>query len=669
MHQGAARSARRWWPCAFFRKASFRVPVKSLIVDQLGERALLLPQMLADALAANDRVKFLLTLLQTAERRADRPGGAAPDLSLERKAAGVADAGFDRALGEASRDVSGALHVPDAPKLRKDILDGIAAMRAPLELAGVAGAAELARREAALSAALPLFAGDLVPQGVVDRITSGDRARGDSLHILVMDLHRALNALQAELAEESIDGAHVWRIDDGDRALVAAFMKGLNETKPLKFDHPGLGTTATRSGDRLVIQNDIGTTDAHVLVVHVEGLTATVTYTDIHAQRAAFFQSLFKPFGVRWDDTRTRQGDHLEEENYYLCVGVYEAADGPALERYLAYLGSRIVFLIDWNHTRKVLREFLRKPDGVKLLKWAADNNVGQRGFLVLGGERLLYEAIEFIQQAPLHYGEKLHEALGGEQALDYLKFVFRAATEGLMQGRSERFIRDEVKTELARRFHGAQESLISIASAHAAFVFELATELHDGLSRLDEGEAVFARVAGRAAHWEQEADGLVSRVRSLVRRLRKPEIFRELMHEADDAADSLEEAAFLATFLPKLGVERKLVAPVEELSGLLVEGARELVKMFEAAAHVRRDGSRDDLQDFLEAVDRLIAIEHETDRVERAARGALLLGAPDFRVLELVGNLARTLEEAADALSRTALMLRDHIVNDVMGG
>ena len=79
-----------------------------------------------------------------------------------------------------------------------------------------------------------------------------------------------------------MDGATVYGLTDTDRALVAAFMAGVNSTAPLKFDHPGLGTTATHAGDRLVIQNDIGTTDAHVLVLHVVGLTLTVMYTDIH---------------------------------------------------------------------------------------------------------------------------------------------------------------------------------------------------------------------------------------------------------------------------------------------------------------------------------------------------------------------------------------------------
>ena len=84
--------------------------------------------------------------------------------------------------------------------------------------------------------------------------------------------------------------------------LVSAFMAGLNRTAKLKFTHPGLATTATRDpADRLVIQNDIGTTDAHVIVIHVQDLTVSVTYTDVHAERLAFFQDMLKPRGVAWE--------------------------------------------------------------------------------------------------------------------------------------------------------------------------------------------------------------------------------------------------------------------------------------------------------------------------------------------------------------------------------
>jgi hypothetical protein len=33
-------------------------------------------------------------------------------------------------------------------------------------------------------------------------------------------------------------------------------MRGVNSTSRLKFDHPGLATTAARTADRLTIQNE-----------------------------------------------------------------------------------------------------------------------------------------------------------------------------------------------------------------------------------------------------------------------------------------------------------------------------------------------------------------------------------------------------------------------------
>jgi len=71
-----------------------------------------------------------------------------------------------------------------------------------------------------------------------------------------MDLHKQINRLSVEMARELIDGAHVWHLQPADHALVAAFMRGLNHTAGLKFDHPGLDTAATRDGDRLTLTGD-----------------------------------------------------------------------------------------------------------------------------------------------------------------------------------------------------------------------------------------------------------------------------------------------------------------------------------------------------------------------------------------------------------------------------
>ena len=66
-----------------------------------------------------------------------------------------------------------------------------------------------------------------------------------------MDLHKELNRLQQQLTTETISGASVYNVREDDRPLIAAFMSGVNQTRELKFDHPGLGTTATRSGEDL----------------------------------------------------------------------------------------------------------------------------------------------------------------------------------------------------------------------------------------------------------------------------------------------------------------------------------------------------------------------------------------------------------------------------------
>lgn len=122
----------------------------------------------------------------------------------------------------------------------------------------------------------------------MNQLTHGSR-HGDSLHLLVMDLQTTQRPGQQTLATESIDGAHVWQIAEDDRALIQAFMRGLNRTAPLKFSHPGLDTAATRDGSKLLIQNDIGTNDAHVLVIEVQDNTIGLTYSDLHASRFQFF--------------------------------------------------------------------------------------------------------------------------------------------------------------------------------------------------------------------------------------------------------------------------------------------------------------------------------------------------------------------------------------------
>jgi uncharacterized protein Yka (UPF0111/DUF47 family) len=447
-------------------------------------------------------------------------------------------------------------------------------------------------------------------------------------------------------------------------------MKGVNETAPLKFHHPGLDTTVTRTGEKLILQNDIGTTDAHVLVIHVIGMTVSLTCTDIHPRRLQFFKTLF-PFDVSWEDTNERTALGLENEHYYFCTGTFTAHDHEELHRYLTHLGSRIVFLIDWNKARKRLRNFVKNRDALALLKWAADNNIGHRGFLEMGGEKLVYEAIDYAARTPPHYGQPLYELLGRDNTIDYLKYVLKTACKDLLSRRSERLIRDEVKTELLKYIRTAHESLLGMAERHAELIFEIADAVRNGLMRAPLGQAehhYLRRTAARCREWEHRADQVLNEARDVLRHSTAPSgTFKDMLEKADDAADGLEESASLLTLLsPDRGLT-PLYDPIQSLASHLVAASREYIKCLESAIHVHPRDTKADLDDFLESVDRIVEIEHAADEAAREMTAAVVQHAPDFRQLHVFSELARTLEESSDCLCHSGLLLRELVLDEVM--
>ena len=68
---------------------------KTQIVSQIGEQELLLPARVSEALAANDRAKYLMSLLQAAREHAAQPDATFTDLRQERVACGMGDTQLD----------------------------------------------------------------------------------------------------------------------------------------------------------------------------------------------------------------------------------------------------------------------------------------------------------------------------------------------------------------------------------------------------------------------------------------------------------------------------------------------------------------------------------------------------------------------------------------------
>ena len=638
---------------------------KKRIMENLGEAGLLLPALVNSALAANDRAKYYFTLLQTARTQADRPEPRPVNLRSERVASGVTEESFDTLVERSTRDAAGAYRIPNAREVLVAVAGEIETMLAPLRAAGTA--AEIDARLGALSFAPP--ESDAIDGSLIDRMCSGKREHGDSLHMLVMDLHQALNQMQGNIATESLDGCLAYGIRDEDRALVRSFMRGVNRSARLKFDHPGLGATATRSGERLVLQNDIGTTDAHVLVVHVEGLDAAVTCTDVHMQRLMFFQSLFERFEMEWEDTRSRKDKAVEQGVYHLSVGRYRARDAAGLEAFLDFLGSRLVFLIDWNRARKRLRNFVSKSEAIRLLKWAAGHDHGHMGFLKAGGEQLLYETLQFVARGQYHPGQPLEDLLGAKQADDYLKFVLRTCAEGLLKGEPEAFVQDAVRAELFNYVRTGQQNLFDIVSEHAAYIVEIAHGVYSSVMRARQNADPSQRRqnARRAKEWESKADALVNQARQEAKPGEPSDFFRSLVEEADDIADELEDAAFHLTLLPGDPSHAGLYSSLQGLSELLMQGSREYLKAVETARLLRRGASREEMGDFLDSIHRIMLVERHTDDAQREVESALAQSSADFKALYQFAETARNLEQAADSLLGCGLHMRDYVMKQVM--
>ena len=635
---------------------------KTRILDSLNEQALLLPSLVNRALAANDRVKYRFALLQGAQAHAERPEAVTSSLRSERLAAGVQDSALDQVVGDAVRVGQGRYHVPESARIVRDAFSDVAEMLEPLRAAETPESTLFAQRLQAF--AVPDASSDELAADEIHAITSGNREAGDSLHILVMDMHRALNALQAKLASESIDGCRAYGIRDTDRALIAAFMAGIGCTAPLKFDHPGLATTATRVGEKLVLQNDIGTTDAHVLVIHIAGRTVTVTYTDVHLPRLLFFQSLFDGFGVKWQETRSRKDAGMEDGVYHLCVGSHTARSNAQLREYLGHLGSRLVFLIDWNRARKRLRLFVSRKAAIDLLKWAADGNIGHMAWLKAGGEQLIFDAMSFAYGVQLKPGDRLDDLLTESRAVQFLRFNLKQALEGLSEGRPASLIADEIRTELASQVRSTEDALLDTALEHAGLIVELADTVRAVLEAAQAGQQhAVAAMAERAKDWETAADRELNSARNTL--LEGDNFLMQLMSAADDIADDLEEAVFHIALSPR--APGTAIAALSKLVDPVANASRELVKALAASRHARRGVAREDMDDFLQAVHAIRTMEHVSDLAEREVKRTLASDPRPFAEVFGIVEAARNLEEAADGLMHVALLLRDHVMGKVI--
>ncbi|MFZ0835850.1 MAG: hypothetical protein WAM77_00225 [Xanthobacteraceae bacterium] len=640
--------------------------MKARIIEHLGQADVLLPALVAEGLAANDRIKVRMSALQAACEHARDPQRPPTDFAVECRAAGLNAAAIQRLIDGAQFAADGRMTAPDLGELGNAMLTDLSAMIAAVQAGAPMQGNAAGERVTSLKLQDRLASLAAIVPSEIAQLTSVSQAGADSLHRLVMDLHKALNRLAAGCAEEVVAGAHAYGLLADDHPAVEAFMHGLSATAGLKFNHPGLATTAMRSGARLIIQNDIGATDAHVVVITIDGNAVTVTYTDVHRSRSKFFANLLSDTGVTWSGTDRQSAEGLGEDGtFYLITGSFAAQTSVERDRFLDTLGSSLVFLIDWNKARKALRAFMPKDQSVRILDWAARNQIGHRAFLELGGVELITTAVHNAAATRIGFGDQLDAVLGRDSVFDFFKNVLCICTDALKQSRSVRLARDRIVADLVRRLKRIDATLMAVVVRQAGLAREIAAAIAAHIANLQgDRPSEGAALAQQARRIEEKADRIAIEVRAEISRLDADSTMTQLVDRIEDAIDDLEQAAFIASLIPHDLTENVLV-PLADLCAAAIAATEAASSGADAAAEIS-EGHRGDAEDALAAVGRLVEIEHKADDCERAVTRLVLRGELDpVRALGVL-ELARALERATDRLAGYAHVLHTHVLADL---
>jgi uncharacterized protein Yka (UPF0111/DUF47 family) len=639
--------------------------MKSQIIEHLGQTDVLLPVLIGEGLAANDRVKTRLSVLQAAAAHARDPQAVRFDLEEECRAVDL-DVEPLTALVNGANAAGDRLSAPGLDGLVDMIWDDVAVMARAVKAGDAATGEVMFARLGTMKGAASGDAHDTLEFAQVARLTAIAEARGDTLHRLVMDLHKALNRLSAAHAEEVLAGAHVFGLLPEDRPPVEAFMRGVESTRRLKFDHPGLATTATRTGTRLTIQNDIGETDAHVVVITIDAAGVTITYTDVHLARAKFFTNLFRNYPMQWSGLERKSAAGLGDDGvFYLVTGRSTPKDAKARDSVLEEIGASLVFLIDWNKARKVLRNWVSKGDAVSILDWAARNRVGQRGFLELGGAELVASAVHHATPSRIGFGDRLDDVLGRNAAVDFLKTVLRCSAAAMLEGGSARLARDRIEAELVRHMERVDGLLLGIIIRQAGLAREIAADIGQFIAEQRRRRPVDrGALAERASRIEEKADRIAIEARGEVARFSAAPVMEDMINHVEEAIDELEQAAFIASLAPS-DLPDDAGALLSDLVGAVMTGVEAAAAGAAAAADVP-DGQRVDSEDALSAVGRLIEAEHKGDTAERALTALVLRSDSDLKTALGLLEMTRALERATDRLAAFGHQLRSYVIAEL---
>jgi len=635
---------------------------KAEAVAHLGQTSLLMPAWIKAGLHANDRLKLLLSLLQSTHAQARSHGQQSLDWRRELRATGQVQLEPLLDWEQVAHIDDDTLVVPHLDLYFRTLAADLQLMARPV-LTNDATSEPDARVAQWHAQLRDWEALDAIDATTLSRLTRGLREQGDSLHLLVMDLHKLLNQRTGELYTDDIDGAHAWQIEEDDHELVSAFMKGLHRTSPLRFSHPGLDTAVTRDGDKLLIQNDIGTNDAHVLVIEVSHRAIELTYSELHKPRFEFFVHMLRELGFSWTTSQPMQSDQLNEGRPYMVGRArIDTETRRELRASLEALGSRIVFVIDWNRARKRLQLFVDKATAIELLHQGVRHEYGHMAWLMCGGEQLVFQAMQTTDPGAFQVGDRLDDVLGADTARQYLSQLMAKCTHLRLQGHPQSLLVDEARL-LLHEFLRQHNDGFDLLEEHAAYGHGLAQTCARLFDQDPLSMAQVEALAKKAKHWEFEADQLLNAARQRADRHARWHTMVDLLTLADDVTDALEEVVFTASIAwrePFTGLPQSTLVVLSALADATFESMQDLVKAIQVVRAWIHSAAPQEKEVFIQLLWKIIRNEMRCDEHLREARLHILRElSPQPALMLIATDVANTLESASDHLLTLSHKLR----------
>jgi hypothetical protein len=403
-----------------------------------------------------------------------------------------------------------------------------------------------------------------------------------------------------------------------------------------------------------LIQTDLEASDVRAIVVDVDGLSVTVHYTDVHRSRVRFFQDLLQPYRVGLSATMA------PGINHHIVVGRYAAKTADELQEYLTFLGSRLVFLVDWDRARKLLAQLVGRSEAVALTKWAADNDIGHRGFLQAGGIGLIDRAIGRALTLPVSSGVYLSERLGQDIACSLLMSVMRTTTTALTENRSGAFIADEIEAELLRHVQRANRHLLERAGDYAAMMSALGERIRCALASFNQGASTDHGGCRKASSIRAERSAL--KPTRVLTRVRQHD-HQRLLAKAGSAAEALEETAHLVTLLTDTA-DAQTRAVLTNLGDLACDAIRAYARCIDDARDLTPSSPFAHIGRFIFDVDHLGELMRQAGLAQRSIAERLLRSTTSFHDLYVVSNMARGFERVTALLARCGVIIRDRILD-----